>query len=97
MDSTPNNINIQVNAKPEDLMGHYANIVSVTSQEREVVIDFLARVKVGTTDQASLVSRIFLNRFTAQELIDVLKRTLDQWEKIRYEHGSTQPVAPEKK
>jgi len=95
MDNNQNNL--QVSAKPEDLMGRYANIVSVTSQEREVVIDFLARVKVGTADQASLVSRIFLNRFTAQELIDVLKRTLDQWEKMRYEHGNTQPAVTEKK
>ena len=95
MENNPNNL--QVSAKPEDLMGRYANIVSVTSQEREVVIDFLARVKVGAADQASLVSRVFLNRFTAQELIDVLKRTMDQWEKMRYEHVNTLPVSPEKK
>jgi len=94
MEPNPNN-SLQVNAKPEDLAGRYANIVSVTSQEREVIIDFLARVKSGGVDQASLVSRVFLNRFTAQELIDVLKRTLEQWEKMRYE--PVPPPAPDKK
>jgi len=72
---------ININAKPEDLCGKYANIVTVTSQEREVVIDFINRVG----PQGQLVSRIVLNRFTAQELVDVLNKTMAQWEKMRYE------------
>ena len=76
---------IQVNARPEDLQGRYANIVSVTSQERDVVIDFLAHTRIGDQQQSQLVSRIFLNHFTARELAEVIQRTLGEWEKMRYE------------
>jgi len=73
----------QLNVKAQDklLRGHYANIVSVTSQEREVVIDFINRV--GPDGQ--LVSRVILNRFTAQELVQVLQNVMQQWEKMKYE------------
>lgn len=76
---------INVNAKPEELMGRYANAISVTSQERDVVIDFLAHVRVSAeNNQAALVSRIFLDHFTARDLINVLTNTLKQWEEMRY-------------
>jgi hypothetical protein len=76
---------MNVNAMPEDMKGHYANIVAVTSQERDVVIDFLAHTRVGDQQQAQLVSRIFLNHFTAKELAEVIQKTLTEWEKLRYE------------
>ena len=76
---------MNVNAMPEDMKGNYANIVSVTSQERDVVIDFLAHTRVGDQQQAQLVSRIFLNHFTAKELAEVIQKTLAEWEKMRYE------------
>lgn len=76
---------MQVNAIPEDMKGNYANIVSVTSQERDVVIDFLAHTRVGDQQQAQLVSRIFLNHFTAKELAEVIQKTLAEYEKMRYE------------
>jgi hypothetical protein len=76
---------MNVNAMPEDMKGNYANIVAVTSQERDVVIDFLAHTRVGDQQQAQLVSRIFLNHFTAKELAEVIQKTLTEWEKLRYE------------
>jgi hypothetical protein len=76
---------LQVNARPEELKGAYANIVSVTSQERDVVIDFLAHTRVGDQSQAQLASRIFLNHFTAKELAEVILKTLAEWEKLRYD------------
>jgi len=77
---------MQVNAMPEDMKGNYANIVSVTSQERDVVIDFLAHSRMGDQQQAQLVSRIFLNHFTAKELAEVIQKTLAEWERVRYEN-----------
>jgi hypothetical protein len=73
----------QLNVKAQDklLQGRYANIVSVTSQEREVVIDFINRVG----PEGQLVGRMILNRFTAQELVQVLQSTMQQWEKMKYE------------
>ena len=77
---------MQVNARPEDLKGQYANIVSVTSQERDVVIDFMAHTGIaGTQPQAQLVSRMYLNHFTAKELAEIIQKTLTEWEKKRYE------------
>jgi hypothetical protein len=81
----PNQQPLQVNARPEELKGQYANIVSVTSQERDVVIDFLAHTRIGDQQQAQLVSRIFLNHFTAKELAEVIQRTLAEYEKLRYD------------
>ncbi len=78
-------ININVQAEPKDLKGRYANLCAITSQEREVVIDFLAVMNAGGQSNAQLVSRVYLNRFTAQELVDALKQNLDRWEKMRYE------------
>jgi hypothetical protein len=49
------------------------------------VIDFLAHTRVGDQQQAQLVSRIFLNHFTAKELAEVIQKTLTEWEKMRYE------------
>lgn len=81
------NNNIMVNADPKVLKGHYANAFSVTSQERDVVIDFLSHVNMKGNNSAQLVSRIFLNHFSAKSLIETLKNTIDQWEKMRYENG----------
>ncbi len=86
MESKPININIQ--AEPEELKGRYANLCAITSQERDVVIDFIAVANPAQTG-GRLVSRIFMNRFTAQELIEALKANLEKWEKLRYE-----PAAP---
>lgn len=77
-------IPLTVNADPKVMMGRYANAFSVTSQERDVVIDFLSHVN-SHGNQAQLVSRVFLNRFTAEELIATLQKTSEQWEKLRYE------------
>ena len=76
---------ITVNADPKELKGRYANAITVTSQERDVVIDFISHVNTHGTNQAHLVSRIFLNHFTAKSLIETLQKTLEQWEKMRYE------------
>lgn len=75
---------LTVNADPKVLKGRYANAFSVTSQERDVVIDFMSHVSANG-NQAQLVSRVFLNRFTAQDLIATLQKTIEQWEKMKYE------------
>lgn len=85
---------LKIDAQNELAQGRYANIVSVTAQEREVVIDFLAVVKTGKAEpQGQLVSRIFLNRFTARELSDLLKAVEQNWEKQRFDA----PKPPETK
>lgn len=66
------------------LKGHYANVFAITSQERDVVVDFFSHVNVGN-QPAQLVSRVFLNHFTARELIELLQKNLENWEKMRYE------------
>lgn len=76
---------IKIEAQHESAQGRYANIVSVTAQEREIVIDFLAVVKNGKEQQGQLVSRIFLNRFTARELSDLIRGAEDNWEKQRFD------------
>ncbi|MDQ7814832.1 MAG: DUF3467 domain-containing protein [Patescibacteria group bacterium] len=78
---------ITVNADPKDMKGHYANAFSVTSQERDVVVDFLSHVNAHGVNQAQLVSRIFMNHFAARDLIATLQKTLEQWEKLRYERS----------
>lgn len=76
---------IKIDAQNESAQGRYANIVSVTAQEREIVIDFLAVVRSGKEEQGQLVSRIFLNRFTARELSDLIRIAEKQWEKQRFD------------
>lgn len=76
---------INVQADPKILQGRYANAISVTSQERDVVLDFLSHVNANGMNQAQLVSRVFLNHFTAKALIETLQNTIAQWEKMRYE------------
>lgn len=78
---------VMVNADPKVLRGQYANAFSVTSQERDIVIDFLSHVNMKGNNSAQLVSRIFLNHFTAKQFIDTMKNTIEQWEKMRYENG----------
>jgi hypothetical protein len=86
----PQSNSINVSADPKVLKGHYANAFSVTSQERDVVIDFLSHVNMKGNNSAQLVSRIFLNHFSAKSLIETLKNTIEQWEKMRYENGGQQ-------
>ncbi len=76
---------MQVNARPEDIKGQYSNVVLVTSQEREVVLDFLMATVAGDSgQQAQLQSRLILNHFTARELADAIQKNLAQWEEKRY-------------
>lgn len=79
-----------VQGDKDELKGRYANAFSVTSQERDVAVDFFSHVN-SAGQPAQLVARVFLNRFTAQELVGVLQKTIEQWEKIRYE--GNQPKA----
>lgn len=91
--------NLNISARPEDALGRYANFVGVTSQERDVVIDFASVVKIGTGPaQGQLVSRIFLNRFVAQDLLNVLKANMEQWEKLKYDQTNQEqkPQEPAK-
>ena len=81
----PQGQQIQVNADPKIMQGRYANAFSVTSQERDVVVDFLSHVNAHGVNQAQLVSRVFMNHFAARDLIATLQKTLEQWEKLRYE------------
>lgn len=90
--TTPTPKPVTIHAEAKDLKGRYANHISITSQERDVVIDFSAIVKVGESVNASLVSRVFLNRFTAQELAELLQKTIAVWEQRRY--GDGQKSAP---
>jgi len=76
-----------LHGEPDELKGRYANAFSITSQERDVAIDFFSHVS-SAGQPAQLVSRIFLNHFTARDLINMLQQTLQQWEKMRYERGT---------
>lgn len=76
---------IQIKAEDDVLQGRYANLCAVTSQERDVVLDFMSVVGVNGKNDGQLVSRVFLNHFTARELISTLQNTIAQWEKMRYE------------
>ncbi len=79
------NQSLQISALPEDLKGQYSNVVMVSSQEREVVLDFLAVTGTGEAQHRQLQSRIFLNHFTARELVQAIQTNLANWEKMRYE------------
>lgn len=81
-DNTPSTL--QVRARDEDLKGQYANTLMVTAQERDIVVDFLSTVKIGSNTQNTLVSRIFLNHHVAGQLIDLLANVRKQWEEKRY-------------
>lgn len=75
---------IAIRANDDELKGRYANGLSVTVQERDIVIDFLSTVKIGNQINNSLVSRIFLNHFVAAELVKLLEQTRKQWEDKRF-------------
>jgi hypothetical protein len=83
---------LKINAVNEVAHGKYANIVSVTAQERDIVIDFISMVNMGGEAQSQLVSRIFLNRFTAKELSQLIQIAEQNWEKQKY--GASQPPIP---
>lgn len=87
--SEPTQQPLQVSAEPKDLKGHYANAFMVTSQERDVVIDFISSVNAGGQRTAALASRIFLNRFTVDDLIAALQENKKRWEAMRYEQKNT--------
>ncbi|MBI5655199.1 DUF3467 domain-containing protein [Candidatus Uhrbacteria bacterium] len=75
-----------LHGETDELKGRYANAFSITSQERDVAIDFFSHVNAAN-QPAQLVGRIFLNHFTARDLIKMLDQTLTQWEKVRYERA----------
>lgn len=88
----PNN-QIQIHEDPEVSRGHYANMVSVTAQNRDIVLDFYAHVRKGDEfNKGELVSRVFLNHFTAQELVQLLEQVRKGWEDMKYNQ-----VKPEEK
>lgn len=86
---------IQIKAEDKILQGRYANLCAVTSQERDVVLDFMSVVGMNGKNEGQLISRVFLNHFTARELITTLQNTIAQWEKMRYE-GQNSPQNPTK-
>ncbi len=83
-------VGLTVHGDDKLLQGRYANAFSVTSQERDVAIDFISHVNIAS-QPAQLVSRIFLNHFTARELIQLMQQTLAEWEKARYERVNNAP------
>lgn len=76
---------IEIMASPEELRGAYANIARVTVQERDVVIDFANTLNSGGKRNTTLVSRMFLNHFTAREVAEAIQAGLRQWEDVRFE------------
>lgn len=86
---------MHIEAENRIAQGRYANIVSVTAQEREIAIDFISAVNLGQGAQAQLVARIFLNRFTARELSQLIKIAEENWEKQRYGVAQAPPPAPD--
>ncbi len=82
---------LKVNADAAISQGKYANIVSVTAQERDISIDFISAVNISGQFQGQLVARIFLNRFTAKELSQLIQAAEQGWEKRRY--GTTQSTS----
>lgn len=87
-EQTPKPVNVNINADPKVLAGRYANAFMVTSQERDVVIDFISTVNTNGQHNGALVSRLFLNRFTVDDLIKTLQENKRQWEQVRYEKGT---------
>ena len=75
---------INISAENKIAQGRYANIISVTAQERDICIDFISLLANGAEAQGQLVARIFLNRFTARELSDLIKVAENNWEQKRY-------------
>lgn len=75
---------ININAENAISQGRYANIVSVTTQERDVCIDFISLVANQNEAQGQLVARIFLNRFTARELSELIQVAHQNWEEKKY-------------
>ncbi len=78
------NKNNQLIARPEDIRGNYANVVQITAQERDIVLDFVSQVNVGGHVTSSLVSRVFLNHFVARDLAALLNGVIAKWEERKY-------------
>jgi len=83
------NKQIQIHEDPEIGQGRYANMVSVTAQNRDIVVDFYSLVQKGEEyNKGELVSRVFLNHFTAQELVNLLEKVRKGWEDMKYNQVS---------
>lgn len=69
---------VQLFSEIIDLKGRYANDILVISQEKEITLDFLSSVKSnGGFPSVSLVSRVFLHRDNAQNLLVALNQILN--------------------
>jgi len=83
------NKQIQIHEDPEIGQGRYANMVSVTAQNRDIVVDFYSLVQKGEEyNKGELVTRVFLNHFTAQELVNLLEKVRKGWEDMKYNQVS---------
>lgn len=83
---------IQIHEDAEVGQGRYANMVSVTAQNRDIVLDFYSLVQKGNEySKGELVSRVFLNHFTAQELVQLLEQVRKSWEDLKYNKVNTEP------
>lgn len=87
------NQNNQLFAKPEDLLGNYANALQITVQDRDIVLDFISSVNINGHVTSSLASRVFLNHFVAKDLAKLLNGVIAKWEESKY---SLPPEAPKK-
>lgn len=85
MENSNNVPKLNIAAQAEDLMGRYSNVFTVTVQERDVAIDFFPDVSMPDGRRAQLVSRVFLNHFTAKELAETIMTTHAKWEGARFE------------
>ncbi|MFA4846298.1 MAG: DUF3467 domain-containing protein [Patescibacteria group bacterium] len=74
---------LNVRAEPEELRGRYANTLVVTAQDREVIIDFISRVTREGSNDGTLVARIFLHHYTADDLYRLLTEIRKRWEDAR--------------
>jgi len=84
---------IQLHEDPKIGQGRYANMVSVTAQSRDIVLDFYSLVQKGDDyNKGELVSRVFLNHFTAQELIQLLEKVRKSWEDMKYNQVKAEPT-----
>lgn len=90
------NKQIQIHEDPEIGRGSYANMVSVTAQNRDIVLDFYSLVQKGEEySKGELVSRVFLNHFTAQELVNLLEKVRKSWEDMKYNQVNNPSVQPD--
>lgn len=70
-------INLQI--KEDAKCGVYANVMAVTMNPNEVILDFAYRLP-GTGDQVQIVSRVNLSHQTAKQVISTLQNSLLDFE-----------------